>query len=1224
MSLHALATHMAQTGRGPDSMLVHMSPREVQSLQALAKANGGELTINPHTGLPEAGFLEKLLPMLAGGALTALSGGALSPMMAAMMVGGGTALATGSLNKGLMAGMGAFGGGGLGEGLMAAGAAGAAPTVAAPIATGASELAGSSAALQQNALTGLGLPSGPPIPTGASFAPSTSPDIMRAVTSNTVGPTAGVVGPVSVPGITPSTVQPPVGGLEQLGQGFKNLGTKQGLTDFMGTAATKTSEATGVGGIGGLLKSGMAAAVPMMADSSKLADKPAEGNIREFDFDAITGKYTKRRVIPASQYDSSTMMAAKGGLTSLLSFAEGGAVSAEEAASIRATIQAGPQTNAALDQAFLTYTPAQLSAAFPEFGDEEAYRRAAAKSKEDAAADSSRETASSAGGSSGFDPNDPKALRNLIQKGPQTNDALDAAMLKYTPAQLQAAFPEFGRVSDYNSAAQAAYARQEAKDTEGRRTNPNYVSTAVGGPIVSKVPQSEIDAGKAAAQQAVKEGKLSQEDYDFLVWRQNETSGMSQQKISEDYARQGRNPYDPESWKIAKEANANAKSRNDLLAQNGQPVQKPDWTVPGYAARQTQRDKDEAARQAVIAAGQSPNVVIGPFGAGPTGGPTGGTTGGGTADNTRARALSMDRASSTAPTTSKAQLQSYYNTYFSDMEHVPVGSSQAWANGTITKTSPTTATYTPTGGKPVTLTQGMDVNTIIQQNPNIAAQWQTEYGYTYTPQTQPGRTTTSGPRVGTVTGTSTPASKAAMQGYYDQYFTEGVPIGYSQPWGGGTIVKQSADTAYYTEKNGTKHVLQKGMDVDSVYALSPYIAEQWGNEFLYTIDPTKAPPIAGPATTTTLTPFSAPSNLTSPYSFSKQGAMTPQGVMGGSEKGGTIANASQIVPAYQQYWQNAPVGSTVDFAGGKLSRTGGAQAVYTGADGKTYSLSPTSDLNIIAAQNPAIAETWRNEFGMVPQNYMTGESARNYEFLRGNEPYSVNQQTRGIARPYGEMALGLPGATFGNDAIINQRDINDANAAIAKETANGGKATTVAPAIQRGYGVTDPGTYNMQTVYDPGTQRYVENNLYTTPEQTKADAAKAAATPGSSNQAAVVDPNAPSVTGDRKNGGLLALGGMTGISSLGDYSDGGRLLRGPGDGVSDSIPATIGNKQQARLADGEFVVPARIVSELGNGSTEAGARQLYAMMDRIQKNRSKTIGKNNVAVNSKAAKQLPA
>jgi len=102
-----------------------------------------------------------------------------------------------------------------------------------------------------------------------------------------------------------------------------------------------------------------------------------------------------------------------------------------------------------------------------------------------------------------------------------------------------------------------------------------------------------------------------------------------------------------------------------------------------------------------------------------------------------------------------------------------------------------------------------------------------------------------------------------------------------------------------------------------------------------------------------------------------------------------------------------------------------------------------------------------------------------------------------------------------------------------------------------------------------------------------------------------------------------AAGGMMsgGVSTLGGYSDGGRLLRGPGDGVSDSIPATIGGKQPARLADGEFVIPARIVSEIGNGSTEAGAKKLYAMMDRIQGARKKSI--KNVAANTKADKYLP-
>jgi len=107
-------------------------------------------------------------------------------------------------------------------------------------------------------------------------------------------------------------------------------------------------------------------------------------------------------------------------------------------------------------------------------------------------------------------------------------------------------------------------------------------------------------------------------------------------------------------------------------------------------------------------------------------------------------------------------------------------------------------------------------------------------------------------------------------------------------------------------------------------------------------------------------------------------------------------------------------------------------------------------------------------------------------------------------------------------------------------------------------------------------------------------------------------------------GGGIASLAMGGESHLGDYSDGGRLLKGPGDGVSDSIPATIADKRPARLADGEFVVPARIVSELGNGSTDAGARKLYAMMDRIQKARNKTTGKDRVAVDSRADKALPA
>ena len=143
-------------------------------------------------------------------------------------------------------------------------------------------------------------------------------------------------------------------------------------------------------------------------------------------------------------------------------------------------------------------------------------------------------------------------------------------------------------------------------------------------------------------------------------------------------------------------------------------------------------------------------------------------------------------------------------------------------------------------------------------------------------------------------------------------------------------------------------------------------------------------------------------------------------------------------------------------------------------------------------------------------------------------------------------------------------------------------------------------------------QAYIHNNAFATPTQTPISQ-NVLTGPGDTG----VDP----YTGEQN----MAMGGLSDARyNLGGYSDGGRLLRGPGDGVSDSIPAVIGKKQPARLADGEFVVPARIVSELGNGSTEAGARKLYAMMDRIQASRKKTVGKNRVAFNNKTDRHLPA
>ena len=124
MSLAEAAKQVQTMGRGNDSMLIHMSPREIAGLQAIAEHHGGTLTLNPHTGLPEAGFLEDILPMIAGIALNAFVPG-LGAVASGLLVGGATAAVTGDLEKGLMAGLGAFGGAGVAGGLAKMGAAGA-------------------------------------------------------------------------------------------------------------------------------------------------------------------------------------------------------------------------------------------------------------------------------------------------------------------------------------------------------------------------------------------------------------------------------------------------------------------------------------------------------------------------------------------------------------------------------------------------------------------------------------------------------------------------------------------------------------------------------------------------------------------------------------------------------------------------------------------------------------------------------------------------------------------------------------------------------------------------------------------------------------------------------------------------------------------------------------------------------------------------------------------
>jgi hypothetical protein len=198
------------------------------------------------------------------------------------------------------------------------------------------------------------------------------------------------------------------------------------------------------------------------------------------------------------------------------------------------------------------------------------------------------------------------------------------------------------------------------------------------------------------------------------------------------------------------------------------------------------------------------------------------------------------------------------------------------------------------------------------------------------------------------------------------------------------------------------------------------------------------------------------------------------------------------------------------------------------------------------------------------------------------------------------------------------------------------------------------------TIYDPSTQRYIPkpvsplpDEVYTQPISPNEFYTQPASPPAStSNPSSVntrqvqqgedepdrteyqspdgswssVNPNPPvfdpfainydSGGGDKAGGPIKSRRyAMGGLAALPEYAAGGKLLSGDGDGMSDSIPAVIkgARPQRAALADGEFVIPADVVSHLGNGSTKAGGKRLYEMMANIRKARTG---------NSKQGKQI--
>lgn len=321
MTAHSTAKGIASLGRYGDDVIVHMSREEVKGLQALAKQHGTSLTINPHTGMPEAFKLGRVFkaiaPIAAGWALGPGGFGLFSsPLTAALAVGAGTGLLTGNLGQGLMAGLGAYSGFGLGDTFAKMGATtagGLTPTMTANItqaATGAPLVGSSSQFISPFTPQGIAGGAGLGIGTvnSAGLAANSVGHVQNAILSNQarnaaltgINPAFNAANNINAANVVSNTA--PVSGFTKSGQGIKNLftfgdeTTKSGWQQFKdaaGTPATATTPAkaaTDFQAIGQLAGPGLA-----IAESTGVFDEPLY---------TTTPQGTRMKRVPTGTYDA--------------------------------------------------------------------------------------------------------------------------------------------------------------------------------------------------------------------------------------------------------------------------------------------------------------------------------------------------------------------------------------------------------------------------------------------------------------------------------------------------------------------------------------------------------------------------------------------------------------------------------------------------------------------------------------------------------------------------------------------------------------------------------------------------------------------------------------------------------------------------------------------------------------------------------------------------------
>lgn len=1136
MSLHKFAEQVAAQGRGDDSLLVHMTPEEVRNLQKFAEANGTTLTINPTTGLPEAGLLSDLFKAVAPIALGAFLGpGAfgiaglnMSAGMAGAAVGGLTTLATGSLSRGLMAGLGAYGGAGMAEGLASAG-------------TNAMTTAGVGDYASSLAERGIY-----PTLEGGALNPAFGEEASKiALESQKQALAAPMTDRVSA-GFTAATANPSAMG-SFAKDNFKYLG---------------------------------AAAAPIMADmmtptTTKMPDLGNTGYIRQKSYDPYTQTYRSMAPVKASEWGDRQFSEVPrgfngGGIVALA----GGGVSDQQVKDWFLANQGASDADIAKAMQEFKVGTAQIARAtgtMDQLGD---YNT------------------------------------RFVQQVAQP----DTTATQFLAATSGAGIQDQGLASALQNSGLSAAAQYAATHSDvgtggGLAGLSQNINTALATPNLT-LQQAQTEMNKYGLTDADVLRATGQSTTDIFAARDAAAKAAADQAAANSKAAADKAAADQAARdRAAADAIAAAKAADDKAAADRAAAAK-----AALDAKYKQvADEDAAALIRTNAAKAAADKAA--------------------AD--AAAKLAADKAAADAAAASKV---------------ISIGTQDLGTSTAVKQDKTDTTTVGP--NTYATTTPGA-----IKSNITVDGQYIGTSGETAPIGTKVGQGTIAG--VGTEANTGTTGPIIDFGGA--SAFTVS-PLKLAQQ----QIAEQSAATnaAQNTQLNLYRNwVTQNPTATDLEHA-----------NFLDKIE--LSPDIAAKAT-----PLSS-QQMKNRYYDAKYNKMTGDSqaaynfLMG---KGAypTKSGVGEIMRPYSEATLGMPASTNKkylfdpatksyklnrDFVGSYRDSTGAVNYTMTPneiaayfksnqgqADSATYdwaiqnNLSPEEIAAATGVPLSTVAAKWRDA---KAKKDSVAKAAADKAAAAGTAKTALDSSSTGGNANGGLMRLANGGIT--GDGNLNLHipldfcggggggGYSGGYSAVSSGGGVGSIGVTGSTGGFSGQNNTSSGGFGALTSgsnTSMGTTAPSSNSLFGMGEDVYGAGAQAA-NAATQNQNEINWANSranPASVSDLAKRLNLANGGITGyavgggLGSLGSYSDGGRLLKGPGDGVSDSIPATIGAKQQpARLADGEFVIPARIVSELGNGSTEAGAKKLYAMMDRVQRARGKTTGKNKVAANSRADKYLPA